>query len=137
MLDNFSFSLKSELGEVDPLGPGYQYQARKHPVIQDTYMISYESKGKKHTSNYLIADVQDKVDKGVWIITTEAIDIEEVVYGNYIGKKFEYYTHSGKLGVATVDKTEIHQELQKRIFIGTTPYGNNVQLTEDEIHRFL
>lgn len=55
----------------------------------------------------------------------------------YIGKVFEYYTHQGDKRKATCKRIEFHQELGKPIYIGLSPFGNQVRLTKAEIHRFI
>lgn len=55
----------------------------------------------------------------------------------YIGKVFEYYVSNGTKGVATCKKIEFHKGLGKPIFIGVSPFGNEVKLTKEEIHRFV
>lgn len=55
----------------------------------------------------------------------------------HIGKVFEYYTHKGEKRIATCKKIEFHQLLGKPIFIGVSPFGNEVKLSKDEIHRFM
>ncbi|MGK4040833.1 hypothetical protein AB0Y20_00930 [Heyndrickxia oleronia] len=55
----------------------------------------------------------------------------------YIGRGFEYFTHNGVKRVATCTKVEFHQLLGKPVFIGISPYGNQVRLTKNEIHRFI
>lgn len=55
----------------------------------------------------------------------------------YIGKGFEYFTHSGTMRGGTVKKIEFHQGLGKPIFIGVSPFGHVLRLTREEIHRFV
>jgi hypothetical protein len=54
----------------------------------------------------------------------------------YIGKVFEYFTHDGIKRIAICKKIEFHQRLGKPIFIGISPFGNEVRLTREEIHKF-
>ncbi|WP_156422709.1 hypothetical protein [Bacillus sp. FJAT-29937] len=54
----------------------------------------------------------------------------------HIGRVFEYFTHNGSKRIATCKKIEFHQGLGKPIFIGLSPFGNEVRLTKDEIHKF-
>jgi hypothetical protein len=54
----------------------------------------------------------------------------------HIGKVFEYYVDSGAKRIATCTKIEFHQGLGKPIFTGISPFGNEVRLTKDEIHKF-
>lgn len=54
----------------------------------------------------------------------------------HIGKVFEYFTHDGQRRSATCKRIEFHQGLGKPIFIGISPFGNEVKLTKDEIHTF-
>lgn len=55
----------------------------------------------------------------------------------HIGRVFEYVTHQGDTRKATCKKLEFHAGLGKPIFIGISPYGHEVKLTKEEIHRFL
>lgn len=55
----------------------------------------------------------------------------------YKGRDFIYFTHSGERRRATCTEIEFHQGLKKWLFIGVSPYGNQVRLTKDEIHKFL
>lgn len=55
----------------------------------------------------------------------------------YVGRTFEYLTHSGKKRTATVQKVEFHPLLKEYVFVSISPYGNDVQLTMSEIHRFI
>lgn len=54
----------------------------------------------------------------------------------YIGKAFEYFTHSGTKGVAKCTGIEF-REFVGPVFIGVSPFGNKVELTKNEIHRFI
>jgi hypothetical protein len=55
----------------------------------------------------------------------------------HIGKTFEYFTHDGSKRFAKCKKIGFHQGLGKPIFIGVSPFGNEVKLTRDEINRFV
>jgi hypothetical protein len=54
----------------------------------------------------------------------------------HIGKVFEYLTSDDNKRIATCKKIEFHQLLGKPIFIGMSPFGNEVKLSNDEIHRW-
>lgn len=54
----------------------------------------------------------------------------------YIGKVFEYFTHNNEKRTATCRKIEFHHGLGKPVFIGVSPWGNEVSLTRDEISCF-
>ena len=56
---------------------------------------------------------------------------------NLIGKDMEYLTRDGVKRFATIQKIEFHQLLGKTVFIGISPYGNSVMLSQDEIHKFI
>jgi hypothetical protein len=55
----------------------------------------------------------------------------------YIGRAFEYFTSDGEKYVARCKKIEFHKLLGKPVFIGVSPFGNEVRLTRAEIHRFI
>jgi len=65
------------------------------------------------------------------------ISLGEMMIMIYIGKAFEYYTSDGEKYVARVKKIEFLKGLGQPVFIGVSPYGNEVRLTRREIHRFL
>lgn len=54
----------------------------------------------------------------------------------YIGRLFEYTTHSRITRTATCKSVEFHQGIGKWLFIGISQYGNIVRLTKNEIDRF-
>lgn len=55
----------------------------------------------------------------------------------YKGRDFIYFTHNGERRKATCTEIEFHQGLKKWLFVGVSPYGNQVRLTKDEIHKFV
>jgi hypothetical protein len=54
----------------------------------------------------------------------------------YIGRSFEYLSNDGEKRIAVCKKIEFHQGLGKPVFIGISPFGNEVRLTREEIDRF-
>lgn len=55
----------------------------------------------------------------------------------YKGREFIYFTNKGTVNRATCKEIEFHQGLKKWLFIGMSPYGNQVRLTREEIHKFI
>jgi hypothetical protein len=54
----------------------------------------------------------------------------------YIGKAFEYIISSGEVRVATCKRIEFNALINKPVFIGISPFGNEVRLTREEISKF-